>query len=98
MTASAKSSEPGMIFGKDAVSNGRDNTSFESCLAATTHYRFPLAMDPEQTIRELQRGGVQLISPSELRAKLQEGRPLRVKLGVDPTAPDLHLGHSIGLS
>ena len=55
-------------------------------------------MDPEQTIHELQRGGVQLISPAELGAKLQEGRPLRVKLGVDPTAPDLHLGHSIGLS
>ncbi|MBV8586703.1 MAG: tyrosine--tRNA ligase, partial [Verrucomicrobia bacterium] len=55
-------------------------------------------MDPEHQIHELQRGGVQLISPGELRAKLQEGRPLRVKLGVDPTAPDLHLGHSIGLS
>jgi tyrosyl-tRNA synthetase len=50
------------------------------------------------TIRQLQLGGAKLISPQELASKLEENRPLRVKLGVDPTAPDLHLGHSVGLS
>jgi tyrosyl-tRNA synthetase len=50
------------------------------------------------TIRQLEQGGAKLISAQELAAKLQENRPLRVKLGVDPTAPDLHLGHSVGLA
>ncbi len=40
----------------------------------------------------------QVISEDELRAKLAENRPLRVKLGVDPTAPDIHLGHTVGLT
>ena len=46
----------------------------------------------------LTRGCATVISEEELAAKLQLGRPLRVKLGVDPTAPDIHLGHSIALS
>jgi len=40
----------------------------------------------------------QVISEAELTKKLQENRPLRVKLGVDPTAPDIHLGHTVGLT
>jgi len=43
-------------------------------------------------------GTAQVISPEELRRKLEKGKPLRVKLGVDPTAPDLHLGHTVCLS
>jgi tyrosyl-tRNA synthetase len=43
------------------------------------------------------RGAVEVISQAELAAKLALGRPLRIKLGMDPTAPDLHLGHSIVL-
>ena len=43
-------------------------------------------------------GTAQVISPEELQRKLAAGRPLRVKLGVDPTAPDLHLGHTVTLS
>jgi tyrosyl-tRNA synthetase len=43
------------------------------------------------------RGAVEVISPAELAAKLALGRPLRIKLGMDPTAPDLHLGHSVVL-
>jgi tyrosyl-tRNA synthetase len=39
----------------------------------------------------------EVISIVELAAKIREGRPLRVKLGMDPTAPDLHLGHSVTL-
>jgi tyrosyl-tRNA synthetase len=50
------------------------------------------------TIQQLEQGGATLISAQELATKLEENRPLRVKLGVDPTAPDLHLGHSVGLS
>ena len=45
----------------------------------------------------LMRGCDKVFSEEELRAKLSEGRPLRVKLGVDPTAPDIHLGHSVVL-
>ena len=43
------------------------------------------------------RGTVEVISPAELEAKLKLGRPLRIKLGMDPTAPDLHLGHTLTL-
>ncbi len=45
----------------------------------------------------LARGAVEVISPAELSAKIALGRPLRIKLGMDPTAPDLHLGHSLTL-
>ena len=45
----------------------------------------------------LARGTVEIISPAELAAKLALGRRLRIKLGMDPTAPDLHLGHSVVL-
>ena len=45
----------------------------------------------------LARGATEIISPPELAAKLALGRPLRIKLGMDPTAPDLHLGHSLTL-
>jgi tyrosyl-tRNA synthetase len=46
----------------------------------------------------LMRGCAKVLSEQELESKLALGRPLRVKLGVDPTAPDIHLGHSIALS
>jgi tyrosyl-tRNA synthetase len=46
----------------------------------------------------LLRGCAKVLSEQELSAKLRLGRPLRVKLGVDPTAPDIHLGHSIALT
>jgi tyrosyl-tRNA synthetase len=46
---------------------------------------------------ELGLNASEVISSDELAAKLREGRPLRVKLGMDPTAPDLHLGHSVAL-
>jgi len=45
----------------------------------------------------LGRHAVEVISNAELAAKLADGRPLRIKLVLDPTAPDLHLGHSIAL-
>ncbi|MFA5725934.1 MAG: tyrosine--tRNA ligase [Candidatus Omnitrophota bacterium] len=43
----------------------------------------------------IKRGAVEIISEDELRKKLGEGRPLKVKAGFDPTAPDLHLGHTV---
>jgi tyrosyl-tRNA synthetase len=52
---------------------------------------------PVGTIKLLKRGGSQFISEAELKIKLEESRALRVKLGVDPTSPDLHLGHSVNL-
>jgi len=52
---------------------------------------------PDDAIELLQRYGSQIISEAELRQKLQERRPLRVKFGVDPTSADLHLGHSVPL-
>ena len=49
-------------------------------------------------LADLVRNCAQVLSPEELRKKLAENRPLRVKLGVDPTAPDIHLGHTVGLT
>jgi tyrosyl-tRNA synthetase len=58
-------------------------------------------MDPKAQLEALRRGVVAITTEAELLAKLEEaakaGRPLRVKLGVDPTAPDIHLGHTVVL-
>src|SRR5687768_1982239 len=43
----------------------------------------------------IKRGAVEVLPEDELIAKLKRGRPLRVKAGFDPTAPDLHLGHTV---
>ncbi|MEC7942179.1 MAG: tyrosine--tRNA ligase [Pseudomonadota bacterium] len=49
----------------------------------------------EAALAEIKRGVEELIPEDELIAKLKEGRPLRIKLGADPTAPDIHLGHTV---
>jgi len=54
-------------------------------------------MDPREAFTVLKRGAAQIVSEAELREKLALGRPLRVKLGVDPTSTDIHLGHTIVL-
>jgi tyrosyl-tRNA synthetase len=51
-----------------------------------------------EQLSALIKGCAQILSEKELAAKLALGRPLRVKLGVDPTSPDIHLGHTVGLS
>jgi tyrosyl-tRNA synthetase len=51
----------------------------------------------EQQLRILTAGTVDCIAESELEAKLRTGRPLRVKLGIDPTASDIHLGFAVVL-
>ena len=53
--------------------------------------------DTKEQAEELGRNASEVISGDELAGRLREGRPLRVKLGMDPTAPDLHLGHSVAL-
>ncbi|MFL2554786.1 MAG: tyrosine--tRNA ligase [Candidatus Rariloculaceae bacterium] len=47
---------------------------------------------------ELRRGTEEVLREDELKEKLEAGRPLRVKVGFDPTAPDLHLGHTVVLN
>jgi tyrosyl-tRNA synthetase len=49
----------------------------------------------EEQLAELKRGAVDLIHEADLRERLARGIPLRVKAGFDPTAPDLHLGHTV---
>ncbi|WP_291429877.1 tyrosine--tRNA ligase [Deinococcus sp.] len=49
----------------------------------------------DEQIELLRRGVVDLVSEDDLRRKLERGAPLRVKLGADPTRPDLHLGHAV---
>jgi tyrosyl-tRNA synthetase len=55
----------------------------------------------EEQLAYIKKGTAEIIRESELRAKLEKsragGKPLRVKLGLDPTAPDLHLGHTVVL-
>src|SRR5439155_15826383 len=45
----------------------------------------------------VRRGSVDLVEPKDLEAKIARGKPLLVKAGFDPTAPDLHLGHTVVL-
>ncbi|GEA49198.1 tyrosine--tRNA ligase 2 [Vibrio inusitatus NBRC 102082] len=52
----------------------------------------------EAALSEIKRGVEELIPEEELIAKLKENRPLRIKLGADPTAPDIHLGHTVILN
>jgi tyrosyl-tRNA synthetase len=57
--------------------------------------RSPLS--PDEALALLCKGAAQVVNQAELLEKLRLPRPLRVKLGVDPTTPDLHLGHSLAL-
>jgi tyrosyl-tRNA synthetase len=50
---------------------------------------------PQEQLAELARGAQDLLLASELASKLSRGAPLKVKAGFDPTAPDLHLGHTV---
>ena len=54
-------------------------------------------MRPEEQLEILKENAVDLVTEGELLERLKEGRPLRVKLGVDPSRPDLHLGHMVVL-
>ena len=54
--------------------------------------------DLNTVLAELKRGVDEILSEQDLIEKLKENRPLRVKLGADPTAPDIHLGHTVVLN
>ena len=49
----------------------------------------------DEQIKIIRRGIVDLISEEDLRKKLARNKPLNIKVGFDPTAPDLHLGHTV---
>ncbi len=55
-------------------------------------------MHLEEQLAILRRGADEILLEDELRERLQQGRPLRIKAGFDPTAPDLHLGHTVLLN
>src|SRR6516165_10076820 len=55
-------------------------------------------MNLEEQIAELERGAHEVLAAADLRKKLGRALPLRVKAGFDPTAPDLHLGHTVLLN
>jgi tyrosyl-tRNA synthetase len=54
-------------------------------------------VSPAEQARHLLRNAVEALPEGELERQLGKGRPLRVKLGIDPTAPDIHLGHTVVL-
>ena len=54
--------------------------------------------DIDKALELIQRGAHEILVLDELKAKLKKGRPLRIKAGFDPTAPDLHLGHAVLLN
>jgi tyrosyl-tRNA synthetase len=52
-------------------------------------------LSSREQLDELRRGSAEILLESDLLRKLEQGRPLRIKAGFDPTAPDLHLGHTV---
>lgn len=52
----------------------------------------------DEALALIGRGADEILKVEELRQRLESGRPLRVKAGFDPTAPDLHLGHTVLLN
>src|SRR6202034_1041462 len=57
----------------------------------------PLGRTGAASAQELALGAAEGLPKVELESKIARGRPLRVKLGIDPTAPDIHLGHTVVL-
>jgi len=66
-------------------------------LASFSHSETPV-LPIEDQLAVIRRGCEELLIEAELRDKLKTGRPLRIKAGFDPTAPDLHLGHTVLLN
>ena len=52
----------------------------------------------EEQLKTLRRGTAEIIDEKDLKGLLAKGKPLRIKAGFDPTAPDLHLGHTVLLN
>jgi len=71
--------------------HGRD----QPCRAPTDTFQQVSMTSVDTHIEYIKRGCAELIDEAELRKKLARNKPLRVKVGFDPTAPDLHLGHTV---
>jgi tyrosyl-tRNA synthetase len=69
----------------------------QSCHACTQVHQGGFVPDSDEQLRVIQSGIADLVPVADMKRKLAEKRPLRIKLGVDPTAPDLHLGHAVPL-
>jgi tyrosyl-tRNA synthetase len=67
-------------------------------LSSSAGYLLFQMKSPSEQIDSLLAGAAQVVSKEELLRKLALGRPLRIKFGVDPTSPDLHLGHTVALN
>jgi tyrosyl-tRNA synthetase len=52
-------------------------------------------MSMSESLELIRRGADEILVEGELQKKLARGKPLRIKAGFDPTAPDLHLGHTV---
>jgi len=79
----------------DPFSRQRDK---ECCgnLYRTTHLLKPVHMSADnEALALIKRGADEILIESELVERLKSGRRLRIKAGFDPTAPDLHLGHTV---
>jgi len=68
-----------------------------ACRACQARLQHDTVKSADEQLKLLEQGIETLVTRDELKKKLERGQPLRVKLGCDPTAPDLHLGHSIVL-
>ncbi|MDB6078679.1 MAG: tyrs: tyrosine--trna ligase [Akkermansiaceae bacterium] len=83
------------------VQTAQRSPDVEPPRCSALHGRFPrlhsLRVTPEEQLQVLTAGTAKVLSEKELLEKLRLGRPLRIKLGVDPTAPDIHLGHTVVL-
>src|SRR4029453_6919595 len=64
----------------------------------TAQGNFAMPVDVAHQLAVFKRGADELIVESEVAQKLARGTPLRIKLGLDPTAPDIHLGHTVVLN
>jgi len=77
-------------------------TTSKPASAAQAHPPLPLTDGVREALAITKRGVDELLIEAEFAQKLaraeQSGKPLRIKLGLDPTAPDLHLGHTVVLN
>ena len=83
----------------DRVSRDQVVTSLANAAGRYNHYDMSNFPPVEEQLAYLKKGAAEIVKESELRSKLERsrasGKPLKVKAGFDPTAPDLHLGHTV---
>ena len=56
-----------------------------------------MSISPKEQMARIRLGAEEILPEGELEKRLAEGKPLRIKMGFDPSAPDIHLGHAVGL-